>query len=194
MKEKYRKLAENGISSERLILRKFKYSDLEDYYDFSKCRDIANMAGWKAHTDINESMRKIRNILNETNKASFVIADKETDEFIGTISFMPDERKKLKDALELGYSIKKECQGNGYAKEAVCALIKELFLYYGTEEITAYCFLDNVKSINLLKEIGFTEEKIYKKTYKTYNGKLRDEQSFSLNNTDFQRMFHVEHS
>ena len=48
------------LETERLILRNFKESDLDDLYEYAKVPGVGENAGWPHHEDI-ESTKKILN-------------------------------------------------------------------------------------------------------------------------------------
>ena len=43
------------IETKRLILRSFKQTDLEDFYEYASVEGVGEMAGWKHHENIAES-------------------------------------------------------------------------------------------------------------------------------------------
>ena len=40
------------IETKRLILRSFKQTDLEDFYEYASVEGVGEMAGWKHHENI----------------------------------------------------------------------------------------------------------------------------------------------
>ncbi len=59
---------------------------------------------------------------------------------------------------ELGWSLDPECQGRGYATEAVEALIRLCFEDLGLRRVTANCFADNETSWRLMERLGMRRE------------------------------------
>jgi len=62
------------------------------------------------------------------------------------------------DQVEIGYTLSPEFQGNGYALEAVKAVIDCAFFEWKKHRITASVDPDNTQSIKLLEKIGFRKE------------------------------------
>ena len=52
------------IETKRLIIRSFKQTDLEDFYEYASVEGVGEMAGWKHHENIAES-QSICNLLKE---------------------------------------------------------------------------------------------------------------------------------
>ena len=43
------------LETERLILRAWKETDLEDFYEYAKVDGVGQMAGWESHKSLQES-------------------------------------------------------------------------------------------------------------------------------------------
>ncbi|MHB1288892.1 GNAT family N-acetyltransferase [Georgenia sp.] len=59
---------------------------------------------------------------------------------------------------ELGWMIHPDHCGNGYATEAVRALIRLCFAQLGLRRLTANCFADNTASWRLMERVGMRRE------------------------------------
>lgn len=75
---------------------------------------------------------------------------KEDEQFIGDIGF---KGKPHNGVVEIGYGIQKEAQNNGYATEAVEALINWAFQTKKVEKVIAECLRDNSPSIRVLEKL-----------------------------------------
>ena len=51
------------IETDRLILRPFTYTDLDDLYEYAKNPNVGPNAGWKPHEDLDESMAILKNFI-----------------------------------------------------------------------------------------------------------------------------------
>jgi RimJ/RimL family protein N-acetyltransferase len=67
--------------------------------------------------------------------------------------------------MEIGYTLAPEHQGQGYAFEAVKAVIDFLFLDLKKHRVTASVDPENQRSINLLKKLGFRYEAHFVKSF-----------------------------
>jgi len=63
---------------------------------------------------------------------------------------------------EIGYTIAKKYQGNGFGREAVSGIIEYLFTKLHKHRITASVDPENTASIRLLEKLGFSKEEIWK--------------------------------
>lgn len=80
------------------------------------------------------------------------VADKQTDELIGEIIVMPNE-----DCFSLGYTFHYAHHRQGYAFEALSALIELLHGRYPDWEFISFTDTDNVASMGLLKKLGYRD-------------------------------------
>lgn len=119
------------IETERLILRPFKHTDLDDFYEYASIEGVGEMASWKHHESIMESRRIMNNFIN--NDKTFAICLRENNKVIGSVGV---EKYGLEDALtefkdyygrELGYVLSKDYWGKGIMPEAVNAVKEYLF-------------------------------------------------------------------
>ena len=123
----------NGIQleTERLILRAFEQSDLDDFFEYASVEGVGEMAGWKHHENKEES-QKILNSFVEHDK-TFAICLKESGKVIGSLGV---EMYGMEDRLtefdsykgrELGFVLGKEYWGQGFMPEAVKTVMNYLF-------------------------------------------------------------------
>lgn len=123
----------NGIQleTERLILRAFEQSDLDDFFEYASVEGVGEMAGWKHHENKEES-QMILNSFVEHDK-TFAICLKESGKVIGSLGV---EMYGMEDRLtefdgykgrELGFVLGKAYWGRGIMPEAVKAVMNYLF-------------------------------------------------------------------
>lgn len=112
-------------------------------------------------SDVIETLPKIINNLSKvespTGFESWMIIKKDSFEIIGDLGFKGFNCEE--ENIDIGYGIIKEERRKGYAEEAVTELLKWVRSKKIVKEITARCLIDNVGSINLLKNLNFTEIK-----------------------------------
>ena len=97
---------------------------------------------------------------------------------IGTISIRNIMRGSYQKC-ELGYKIATEYQGKGYGKEMVEKAVGISFFELNMHRVEAYCLPENVRSIRLLKSIGFEPEGLIR-DYVQIQGQFRDHVLFSI--------------
>ena len=79
--------------------------------------------------------------------------DVNTHDYIGNCSYNDIENNRG----EIGIVIRKQAQGNHYAKDMINALINYGYNKLNLDEIYAIVFSDNVRSLTCMKELGFVE-------------------------------------
>ena len=147
------------IETERLILRPFKSSDLEDLYEYASVEGVGEMAGWKHH----ESKEKSKEILDMfiTEDKVFAIVLKESGKVIGSLGV---EKYGLEDRLtefdgylgrEIGYVLSKDYWGRGIMPEAVGAVIDYLFNVLDWDFLTCGYYDFNSQSKRVQEKCGF---------------------------------------
>ena len=147
------------IETERLILRAFKQTDLEPFYEYASVEDVGEMAGWKHHESIDESRKIMDSFIN--NDKVFAICLKENNKVIGSIGI---EKYGLEDALtefknyrgrELGYVLSKDYWGKGLMPEAVNAVIEYLFNELDYDFLLCGYYNFNERSKRVQTKCGF---------------------------------------
>lgn len=147
------------IETERLILRPFKSSDLEDLYEYASVDGVGEMAGWKHH----ESKEKSKEILDMfiTEDKVFAIVLKESGKVIGSLGV---EKYGLEDRLtefdgylgrEIGYVLSKDYWGRGIMPEAVKTIIDYLFNVLNLDFLTCGYYDFNGQSKRVQEKCGF---------------------------------------
>lgn len=147
------------IETERLVLRPFKQTDLDDFYEYASVEGVGEMAGWKHHSSIAVSQR-IMNSFIEKDKV-FAICLKENNKVIGTLGV---EKYGLEDSLtefenyygrELGYVLSKAYWGKGIMPEAVNAVEDYLFNELDYDFLLCGYYNFNKQSKRVQEKCGF---------------------------------------
>ena len=163
------------IDTARLLLRSWKETDLNDFYEYASVDGVGEMAGWKHHESIEES----KDILNSfiTDKNVFALQSKSNGKVIGSLglhnSWANNDPKytnlKIK---EIGYVLSKAYWGQGLMPEAVNAVIDFCFNVLGLDALTITHFIENSQSKRVIEKCGFAfvnqiefESKMLNKTF-----------------------------
>ena len=147
------------IETERLILRPFEQSDLDDFYEYASVEGVGEMAGWKHH----ENKEKSQSILDLfiTEDKTFAIVLKENNKVIGSLGV---EEYGMEQALseffdyqgrEIGYVLSKDYWGKGLMPEAVKAVIDYLFNVQKLDFLTCGYYEFNNQSKKVQEKCGF---------------------------------------
>ncbi len=166
------------LHTPRLILRPFKWSDTDDFYEYARTDRVGPMAGWQPH----ESRWRTRSVINAFNRLGNVLALelREGGKVIGSVGLHPDERRAGVNARMLGYALNPDYWGGGYAAEAGRAVLAFAFEKAGLSLVSAYCYAENRRSSAVLEKLGFTYEGMLRSSYLLYDGTLHDSLCFSI--------------
>jgi RimJ/RimL family protein N-acetyltransferase len=148
------------IETPRLILRRFGESDLLPFVAYRSDPDIARYQGWdsldepRARAFIAEQQRLEPGMPGEW--FQFAIALKEMGELIGDCAL----KANADDArqAEIGFTLARTHQGQGYATEAVTRLLEYAFAALGLHRVIAITDCRNAASVSLLERLGLRRE------------------------------------
>lgn len=146
------------LPTERLILRPFKESDLEDFFEYASVDGVGEMAGWKHHESIDFSKKILDSFISE--KSIFAIGLKDTKKVIGSLGLhasWANEEPEYKDLKmkEIGYVLSKGYWGKALMPEAVNAVIDFCFKDVGIDALTISHFTTNNQSRRVIEKCGF---------------------------------------
>ena len=144
------------IETDRLILRAWKESDLEDFYAYASHTDVGVHAGWNPHKTMEESKMILDMFIRE--KKVFALELKETGTVIGSLGLEEPNPDPVSDGYgrEIGYVLGKEYWGRGLVPEAVKAVIDYCFHVLGFDFLTCCHFVQNHRSRRVMEKCGFT--------------------------------------
>jgi [ribosomal protein S5]-alanine N-acetyltransferase len=157
------------LSSERLTLRRISENDAELLTVLRSDKNVNKYLDRPKNTTFEASQQFIQQILGgqqEHESYYWIITEKEDDKLIGTTCFwnFSEDRK----TAEIGFELLPHFQGKGIMQEAVFKIIQFGFNDLALTEITAFTKKNNLKSIELLKNMGFFEDKSWENTEGEY--------------------------
>ena len=144
------------IITERLILRPWVEDDAESLYEYAKDPAVGPVAGWPAHTSVENSLEIIKNVLSAPETYAVCLKkDNKAIGSIGLISPMQSHTAAAKDETEVGYWIGVPFWGKGYIPEAVRAMQKRAFEDLGYNAMWCGYYDGNEKSKRCQEKCGF---------------------------------------
>ena len=167
------------IETERLLLRPFRESDAEAFFECCQNPNIGNNAGWKPHGSLEESQEILRSVFI-SQSGIWAIILKEDGRLIGSVGIIPDPKRENPQARMLGYWLDESHWGKGYMTEAVQSVLDYGFNTLQLSLITANCYPHNERSQQVLKHPGFIYEGTLHQAELTYDGHLYDHQCYYL--------------
>ena len=150
----------NTINTERLILRRFEYSDCASAHrNWASDEDVQTKYGepvYPAEEDVNKLLDKYIGAYENDDKYRWAVIEKETGECIGQAAFFLVDSKN--QFAEIEYCIGRAFQGKGYATEATKALIRYGFEEIGLNKVQICARTVNTPSRRVIEKCGFTYE------------------------------------
>jgi RimJ/RimL family protein N-acetyltransferase len=147
------------IATERLILRRFRAADALVLADYRSDPTVARYQSWDAPFPL---------LRAETAVANFAASDPDRPgwfqyavELAASKALIGDVAVHLHDNLkqaEIGFTVAAAYQKQGFATEAVGAVLDRLFRLQGLHKVTGECDARNAASAGLLERLGFTRE------------------------------------
>ena len=144
------------LKTDRLTLRPWQESDLQDFYEYARVDGVGQMAGWEPHRDP-EGSRKILSMFIREKK---VFALEHCGKVIGSLGIeeynegnYPELSPRL--GREIGYVLSKDYWGRGLMPEAVKAVISWLFEEEKLDFIICGHFDHNSRSRRVIEKCGF---------------------------------------
>lgn len=151
----------NMIETERLILRPFNETDFEDLKGV--WGDLETMSFY-ANIYSDEQMKEIISEQIQTFKEHgyglYVVIEKENGSFLGDCGITTQDIDGVEE-YEIGYRIKKEYWGLGYAPEAAQAVKEYAFNSLKLERLCSYMESSHQQSRRVAEKIGMKLEKEY---------------------------------
>lgn len=142
------------FETDRLICRKFKLSDYNDVFNnWAANSNIQSEYGEPTYTtipEVKELLKKYTEGYHNTDFYRWAIIEKKSNKNIGQIAFC----KVYSDCqtAEIEYCIGEPWWGNGYAGEALSALIDFTFSHTNFIKLEAYHRSENIKSGRVLEK------------------------------------------
>lgn len=141
---------EDTIRTRRLILRRFRESDYDDLYEYLYQLRDDEFEGYPGITYENGREHLERRVVSDE---YYAMELRDSGKVIGNIYC----GNRYYDAKEVGYIVNEDYRRQGYAEEALSAVIEEAF-DSGVHRIYAQCDPRNVPSRKLLEKLGMRRE------------------------------------
>ena len=147
------------IETERLVLRPFKWDDLDDFFTYASVEGVGEMAGWPHHENKDKSKEILSRFIDEDK--TFALCLKESGRVVGSlgVEFYGAEDKLTEfdgyKGREIGYVLAKDQWGKGLMAEAVKAVINYLFDEKDLDFLTCGYYDFNNQSRRVQEKCGF---------------------------------------
>ena len=145
------------LNTERLLLRPFRLSDIDDVLDYASDPDWAAFYPRPYDRGSTEYMVAQAVLSSWDKKAEFAIVFE--GRVIGLVELTVDPKNQT---AELGYDIARNMWGQGLAVEAAVAVCDWGFREYGLARVYARADQRNSRSLRVMEKLGMTREGIHR--------------------------------
>ncbi len=147
------------LETQRLKLRAFRESDLEDIWPTVSDPEFPKLMSWDAHRERGETLALIASHAQQlANNEAVVWAIEHAGHVVGCISLIGIKFKVAAwriDRAELGYWIVPAHARKGFASEAAHAVVRCGFETIKLHKIAVGCFAQNAGSRRVIENAGF---------------------------------------
>ena len=144
------------IETERLILRPWKESDVDDFFEYASVPGVGEMAGWSHHQNKETTLKTIEMFIKDEDVLALEL--KESGKVIGSLGIHANDNDHVGAAYlgrEVGYVLSKDYWGRGLVPEAVKAVIGYCFDVLGYDYLLCGHFTWNQQSRRVIEKCGF---------------------------------------
>lgn len=147
------------IETNRLILRKMMVLDYENMYEYACRTDVTKYLTWSPHQNSDYTREYLEYISTKYSLGEFydwAVINKYDQKMIGTCGFTRFDFHS--NNAEIGYVLNPQYWNQGYATEAVRAVIDFGFRKIGLSRIEAKYIEGNDASKRVMERVGMTYE------------------------------------
>jgi len=145
------------LKTKRLILRLWKKSDLDDFFEYASVPGVGEMAGWPHHEDKEVSKAILQSFID--NGDVYAIVLKENKKVIGSLGVHDraiDSDFKADNQRMIGFALSKAYWGQGLIPEAVQEVTNYAFEKLRVNILWCSHFVENLQSQRVIQKCGFT--------------------------------------
>jgi RimJ/RimL family protein N-acetyltransferase len=171
----------HALETARLRLRRFTNSDMDAFLAYRNDPEVARYQSWERVTK-REAQALITDQVDEQpgepgSWFQFAIAIKDTDALIGDCALhVHAEDPRLG---EIGYTLAREAQRQGYATEAIRAVLAYAFETLALHRVSASADCRNTPSFRLMERVGMRREGHFLQ-HAWYKGEWCDEYLYAM--------------
>lgn len=148
------------LTTERLILRPILARDADAVFEYASDPEVTRYLTWECHKSIRESrayIRSIRKAYRDGSHYHYAITLKEDGTLIGAGGSIRDVQEGA-TCTEIGYVLNRKYWGQGYATEAMAAVLRFFFEEKGLHRVEGCHVVQNEASGRVLQKLGMSLE------------------------------------
>ena len=168
------------ISTDRLLLRRIRITDAPDMYEYSKDPDVTKYLFWDPHPNIEHTRNYVDYLQDRYRDGKYydwAIVLKSSGKMIGTCGFSAISAEHR--YAEVGYVLNPAFRGQGYAGEALSAVLEFAFRRMQLNRVEAKCVDENESSERVMQKVGMQYEGTARSAL-FIKGRFRDIKIYSI--------------
>ncbi len=175
------------IETERLLLKKYSESDLENIYKLKSEPLVWKYSTVAVSTDMNDSIKYLSSLLRNYDDSKFCFEAlylKDSRKYIGEAGVLSFYQHDLRAVV--GFNLLPEFWKHGYATEITNGLVKYLFTEMNVERVEALVMEENEASRKVLEKSGFIIEGLLR-NFAWINQKFVNVCYYGIIKSDYQK-------
>ena len=177
-----------ALSTARLTLRMVEDTDADDFQRICSDAEIASWAGAipipYPEGEAAGWIASQREQLARGEGSSFAIVETSSGRVVGDVSLRVEP---VDHRAEIGFILDRAHWGNGYATEAVAAVVRSAFEDMGLNRLYAYVYVTNAASIRVFEKLGFVREARLRENA-MHNGAFEDDWLYAMIRADWEAL------
>lgn len=181
----YRDTMPLPLRTDRLLIRMMTTADAPRFAAYRNDPEVARYQLWNLPFTVEDAIKVLADqddndqlVIGSWNQLA-VEAD---GVVVGDVCTHIDETANV---AEIGYTLAREHQGHGYAREAARALVDELFDEVGVGRVFGELDPENVASQRVLESLGLTFEAVTKRSF-LWRGEWVDNMSYAVTRDEYE--------
>lgn len=153
------------METPRLILRLLTWNDMNAIFEYASDPEVTRYMIWPTHQSLNDTRQFIQGVFEKYQNGIYdewVLESKSDNHLIGIGGAGPIKELEGR-VFEIGYVLRRQDWGHGYATEAVHHLLGHCFQEYPVESIIAHHHHENLASGRVMQKCGMVKEASFEK-------------------------------
>ncbi len=149
------------LDTDRLILRTFRLTDIDDFFEYCQMETVGPNAGWMPHKNKEVSISFIKKFIKK--EEVWAIYHRLDKKVIGSVGLHKKIDSQTNEVFyEIGYVLSTTYEGIGLMTETVKRVIRHAFIDLKLKEIKVSHFFENDKSRRAIEKCNFKYIKNFK--------------------------------
>lgn len=156
------------LRTERLVLRPFRAGDVDTILAYRNDPQVSALQDWDLPVTRESVERQVARTWEDLAPGDSRNIGIEVDgELVGDLYVGLDEHSSPPDhgVAEIGFTLRTEHQGKGYASEAAAAVVADLIGRLGVHRVAAQLSPENTASMRVLERLGMMRESLAPKSF-----------------------------